>query len=194
MSPILGARGGLSASAYGLFAPSLITSSYDSIETVTVGSGGQSSVAFSSISQSYKHLQLRINARSNSGSPTSLSFTFNGDTNNSNYYARHLTFGDGTSASSIYNATLTGITGGSVAANTTSLIAPNVVDLIDYSSTSKNKTLKILGGYDATGSGAIGLGSGLWLNTNAITSITITAFGGASFAQYSSFALYGIRG
>lgn len=173
-----------------VFAPT----SFESIETAIVGSGGQSSVVFSSIPQIYKHLQLRIIARSDSGSPTSLSFTFNGDTNNANYFSRHLIFGDGTTAAGINNPTLTGITGGSVSANTTSLVAPNIIDLTDYSSTVKNKTLRIFGGYDANGSGTIGLGSGLWLNTNAITSITITAFGGPTFTQHSHFALYGIRG
>jgi hypothetical protein len=174
--------------------PVFVPNSFDSIETAIVGAGGQSTVTFSTIPQTYKHLQLRIIARSNSGSPTSLSFTFNGDTNNANYFSRHLLFGDGTTAAAINNPTLTGITGGSVSPSTTSLVAPNIIDLTDYSSTVKNKTLRILGGYDATGSGAIGLGSGLWLNTNAITSITITAFGGPVFTQHSHFALYGIKG
>ena len=37
----------------------LSTNSFESIQTVTVGSGGQSSISFSSIPSTYKHLQLR---------------------------------------------------------------------------------------------------------------------------------------
>ena len=40
-----------------------VTSSYESIATVSVGSGGQSSIVFSSIPSTYKHLQLRAIAR-----------------------------------------------------------------------------------------------------------------------------------
>ena len=39
--------------------PAVVLSSYDSIATVTVGSGGSSSIVFSSIPQTYKHLQIR---------------------------------------------------------------------------------------------------------------------------------------
>jgi len=166
---------------------------YDSLATVTVPATAVASITFAGIPNTYKHFQVRCIARSDSGSPTSLSFTFNGDTNNANYFSRHLVYGDGATAAGINNPTLTGITGGSVATNTTSLVAPNIIDVLDYSSTTKNKTLRILGGYDANGSGAIGLGSGLWLNTSAITSITITAFGGPNFTQYSQFSLYGVR-
>jgi hypothetical protein len=166
---------------------------YDALSTITVPSGGMSSVTFSAIPNTYRHLQIRCIARSDSGTATSLSFTFNGDTNNANYYARHLVFGDGTTAASINNATLTGITGGSVAPSTTSLVAPNIIDALDYTSTTENKTLRIFGGLDANGSGSVGLGSGLWLNNSAITSITITSFGGSNFTQHSQFSLYGVR-
>jgi hypothetical protein len=71
-----------------------------------------------------------------------------------------------------------------------------VVDILDYASTSKNKTIRTLSGADINGAGGdLRLSSGLWFATPAaITSITLYANGGSSdFAQYSSFALYGIK-
>ena len=50
--PILG----IIASSHVNFIP---TGSFSSIATVTVGSGGSSTVSFISIPQTYKHLQLR---------------------------------------------------------------------------------------------------------------------------------------
>jgi hypothetical protein len=168
------------------------TNSYESIMTVSVGSGGSSQIDFTSISATYKHLQIRAIARGN-GAAGNWSITFNGDTNNSNYYSRHLLYGDGSTAAAISNQTLTGITGGSVAPSTTSMVAANIIDLLDYSNTNKNKTLRVLAGYDTNGAGVVLLGSGLWMNTNAISSIAITPFSG-TFTQYTQFALYGIKG
>jgi hypothetical protein len=162
------------------------------IATTLVGAGGAASITFSNIPQGYKHLQIRVIARGNS-SATNLAITFSGDTNNANYWSRHQMYGDGATAASNNNQTLTGITCGSVSPSTTSLVAPDIVDLLDYSNVSKYKTLRVLGGYDANGSGAIVFGSGLWMNTAAITSINIAPYSG-TFTQYSRFSLYGIRG
>jgi hypothetical protein len=53
-----------------------------------------------------------------------------------------------------------------------------------------------LSGSDRNGAapyGDINLVSGLWLNTNAISSLRIF-IGGQNIGQYSQFALYGIKG
>ena len=44
-----------------------VTNSYESIATVTVGSGGSSSLTFSSIPATYTHLQIRYMAVALSG-------------------------------------------------------------------------------------------------------------------------------
>ena len=164
---------------------------YESIATTTVGAGGSSSIVFSSISGTYKHLQIRAIAQG-SGVATNWSMTFNGDTNNANYYSRHLLYGDGSTAGAVANQTLVGITGGSLAPSTTSMTAANIIDLLDFSNANKYKTLRVLAGYDTNGAGVALLGSGLWMNTSAITSITLTPYGG-TFAQYTQFALYGVK-
>jgi hypothetical protein len=68
-----------------------------------------------------------------------------------------------------------------------------IIDVHDYSSTTKNKTLRGFGGRDNNGSGNIKLHSGLWINTNAISSITLT-HSGSNFSSSSVFSLYGIKG
>jgi hypothetical protein len=68
-----------------------------------------------------------------------------------------------------------------------------VVDLLEYNNTNIYKTLRGLGGDDANGSGYISLNSGNWRSTSAINGIKIYPDTG-NFKQYSSFALYGIKG
>jgi hypothetical protein len=181
--------GNISAGLYGVgVAPS--TNSYESISTVTVGAGGQASITFSSIPSTYKHLQLRILGSDDGAGSEYGNMTFNGDT--AANYASHQLYGDGSSAAAnafpnnnqIYLHRISGSI-----ANTFGAI---IVDILDYASTTKNKTVRELGGYDANGSGRISFSSGVWMNTNAITSITATT-GGSKWLQYTSFALYGIK-
>ena len=81
------------------------------------------------------------------------------------------------------------------ATSTASVFGGIVIDLLDYSNTNKYKTLRSLGGWDANGSGRIILNSGLWGNSgSAISSIDIVTSTGNNFVQYSTFALYGIKG
>jgi hypothetical protein len=73
-----------------------------------------------------------------------------------------------------------------------SVFAANVIDILDYANTNKYKTTRSFSGADNNGSGFVQFMSGLWMNTAAITSITILP-NSDNFAQYSSFALYGIK-
>jgi len=84
----------------------------------------------------------------------------------------------------------------SAANSTANVFAAGVYDILDYSLTNKYKTLRVLcGSEDNTALGSEArFGSGLWLNTAAITSMTFLANGGsANFVQYSQFALYGVK-
>ena len=172
--------------------------SYESIATVTVGSGGSSSISFSSIPSTYKHLQIRGILRGSRASGNDiLGIQFNGDTTSSNY-GSHRLIGDGASAAASFQATSTySSTWASdmPAASATANIFNGVfIDVLDYTNTSKNKVGRSLGGYDANGSGDMYFGSQLWLSTSAVTSITLVPVFGSGFAQYSTFALYGVKG
>jgi hypothetical protein len=167
---------------------------YDALATVTVPSGGVASITFAGIPNTYKHLQIRSMFRSGTaGSEDSVIMRFNGDSGNN--YSYHFLFGNGSSA----NASAT---------SSTSLIYPwavpaasflansfgvQIIDLLDYANTTKNKTTRTLAGYDDNSTGGrIALTSGAWYNTSAVNSISITT-GGSSIAQNSQFTLYGVR-
>lgn len=174
-----------------------VTNSYESIATVTVGAGGTSSITFSSIPSIYTHLQIRGFAQTNrtTSAQDSGKVTFNGDTGASNYGSHFLT-GDGASATAsntISNAFMYIARFGTT--NSANIFGAIVIDVLGYRNTSKYKTMRYLGATDQNGSGYIELGSGLYSgSTSAITSITIAPVTGTLWNQYSSFALYGIKG
>ena len=162
---------------------------YESIVTAIVDSNGASSITFSNIPQNYAHLQVRALVYASSAG--NILGRFNSDS--SNNYARHYMYGDGASAVAGFDTSINYVNFGYVPSSGNYFSAA-VTDILDYTSTAKNKTTRTLTGYDANGSGLIILYSGLWFATPAaITSITITPQSG-TFSQYSSFALYGIRG
>ena len=192
--PLLGTFAGASARAYGLGAGGLaIPAGYNSIATTTVGVGGQASISFTSIPQTFKHLQVRwlVRGLANVGTDV-ISLRINSDT--SSNYSFHRLYGNGATASSDSFANQTYVFGGDMPANTAaaSIFAAGVLDILDYSNTNKYKTTKVTDGRDQNGSGFIWFNSANWRNTNAITTLTFTAQNG-NYAQYSSFALYGIE-
>jgi hypothetical protein len=193
MSPILG----IYASQ---ISGNLYNNSYESIQTVTVGAGGASSVTFTGIPSTYTHLQLRMSARgAKASSGDDIYLQFNGDTSSSgNYYGYHQLYGNGSSVSSnVSGATYPGIIPAYLTAanNISNNFGASVLDILDYSSTNKNKVIKSLSGWDDNGSGYILFRSGMWQPSTpaGITSMTLFYNSGGSFAQYTSIALYGVK-
>ncbi len=187
MSPILGII------ASGIQNSIANASSYESIATVTVGSGGAANIEFTSIPSTYQHLQIRgIGRSTRSATIDDLAIRVNSDTGSN--YAYHILRGDGASAIAAAGATQTTGYAGRIAAATatSSVFGVAVIDILDYSNANKYKTIRSLGGSDNNGNGNVEYESNLWMNTNAITSILLYA-PSYNFAQYSSFALYGIK-
>lgn len=172
-----------------------VSTSYESIATVTVNAGGSSSISFTSIPSTYKHLQIRWISRSSAAGADGHRISLNSDTTSGNYKTHYLR-GDGSSATAdvpsttsyAYSYMFSG------SGETANVFGAGVVDLLEYTNTNKYKTIRNLGGYDNNGSGNIFFNSSLWMNTNAITSITLTCQNGGNYAQYSTAALYGIKG
>jgi len=162
---------------------------FESIATTTVGAGGQATITFSSIPSTYKHLQIRYSAISAGTFSADNVVRFNSDSGAN--YTIHALYGTGATAASVGYASQTFMSAGTTPDATYPCVA--VIDILDYANTSKYKTMRSLSGVDRNGSGYIFLHSGLWMNTAAISTITITATGG-NYSQYSSFALYGIKG
>ena len=169
---------------------------YESIATVVIDASGATDITFSNIPQTYTHLQLRLTTRGKTVGLTGACvhrLKFNGDSGAN--YTYHQLRGNGTGAGAESGSSLSaGCTigyypAGGETANTFGAI---VCDILDYTNTSKYKVTRALDGWDGNGSGYSSLNSGLWMSSSAITSIFITCDDGVG--QYSTVALYGIRG
>jgi len=163
-------------------------SGYDSLATVTL-SASTSSITFSGIPSGYKHLQVRALTGNTSGINGSAALYLNSDTTAANY-RNHYLYGSGSAAGAGTdgNSAGNGVMGNAMSTGPASWI----IDLLDYGNANKYKTIRILNGYDANGTGYMWIGSNLWMNTSAVTAFTITAPVG-TFLQHSSFALYGVK-
>ena len=166
---------------------------YDALATVTVPSGGAASIEFVGIPTGYKHLQIRGIAKSTGGGTEDFNMQLNGVTSG---YALHSLYANvppnaaassGTSQSAIVQPFNFAPYSGA-----TSIFGAVIYDILDYANVNKYKTVRTFGGTDLNGSGIIGLYSGLFQSTSAITSIKLYATSN-NLAQYSQFALYGVK-
>jgi hypothetical protein len=154
-----------------------------------------STITFSSIPQNYKHLQLRYQLIESSGYQD-INCRFNGDTG-SNYYW-HFLGGNGSSAyagSSGGTTTSISIKTNNVEGTVPTYPNVGIVDIHDYASSTKYKTVRTLSGSDKNGvnpNGEVQLLSGLWSSTSAVTSLTIRC--SVTWNAGSTFALYGMVG
>ena len=166
---------------------------YELISTTLISSD-TSTVTFSSIVGTYKHLQIRVAART-TGTGTGdggLQIQLNSDT--AANYAQHSLEGNGSAVSSGGSASTSNIQIGASAGGGTSanIFGVSVIDILDYANTNKNTTIRGLSGANGTSS-RVALKSGVWLNTAAVSSILLYR-SGLSFVAGSRFSLYGIKG
>lgn len=188
MSPILGIWASQNYSRYSL------PTSFESIATTTVGSGGTSTITFSSIPSTYKHLQIRGILRG-TRAVTDSEFAIRLNSDSGSNYSFHYLRGNGSSASASAGSSVTNANIGSNPGSSTSasIYAVMVMDILDYADTNKYKTLRTISGYDSNGAGYVYFDSALWRSTSAITSIEFSPSAN-NWEQYSSLALYGIKG
>jgi hypothetical protein len=173
---------------------------YESIATTTGLSA--STMTFSSIPSTYKHLQIRCLTKSTWAQTTiadTLRLSVNGDAGSN--YRNHYINGQGTGAiAGQQTGTFFGDNFLMCASNgVADTYAAGIIDILDYANTNKNKTFRGLTGIDTnsvyTGNyWGVSLISGLWLSTSAITSITLSTGSASNFTSASHFALYGIKG
>ena len=172
--------------------PSVATGAFDLLESKILTSSA-SSVTFTGLGSysDYKHLQVRMVTRSDRASTVAnIDFRLNGDSGSN--YAWHTVQGNGSAVNvgAVSSTTLMRLAETTGSTEVSNNFAACVVDILDYANTSKNTTARSLSG--RTGNSQIGLRSGLYNNTAAITSVTITPQG--NFITGSRFSLYGIRG
>lgn len=159
----------------------------------TLSGSGVSTITFSSIPSTYKSLQIRAVGAVGDGSRWSM--RFNADTG-SNYWMHYL-LGSGSSASASSSGGVDNQVNGVLqGGGGTTFFGASIMDIVDYASTSKYKTLQVAQGVDDSSNGYFAnyLKSGLWLNTSAVTSITIFNTSSTNGSTGTTFALYGIKG
>ena len=162
---------------------------YEPIVTTTTTTASPA-FTFSSISQNYTDLVLIMSVRANS-TPTSYgtNIRFNSDTGSN--YSRTIMYGygGGYAAQRATNQTRFDISSGTTTANQFNIIRLNVMNY------SNSTTYKTLIGHNDDRADVASVTCGLWRNTNAITSITITPYdsNATGFATGCTFTLYGIK-
>jgi hypothetical protein len=185
---------GTSVASSGVAGTVIVPTAFDSIATLS-GSGVQT-VTFSSIPQGYKSLQIRVLGKSGGANNDELNVRFNAATSG---YRDHYLRGQGANGLSVGTDATTSfynvlrLTGTS---NAPGIFTGAIIDVIDYSSTTKTKVLRSFDGFNPGGGTAgfrVGAMSGLFNNTAAITSITLLSATPTNFAAGTTFALYGIK-
>lgn len=161
----------------------------DFLEEVILTSSA-SSVTFSGLDAytDYKHLQIRMITQSDRGAgEDSFGLRFNSDSGSN--YSWHRLFGNGSSVISSAATSQTLIYIGNIT-NSTNVFTGLVLDILDFSSSSKNTTTRNLAG----SSSRIGMHSGAYLQTSAITSLEIFSTTSSNITSGSRFSLYGSKG
>jgi hypothetical protein len=198
--PIISLKTGTKSRSLLVGNPYFVPSSYESIASAT-GTGSNSTITFNSFPSTYAALQLRLMVKSTDTSTpvTQMRIRFNSDTGSN--YSYHRLIGDGSSISAYGAASQSAVIIDAVAITSISPInssnfSASIIDIQDYASSTKNKTVRAFSGSDRNGvqiDTAIALNSSVWLNTNAITSIDVLINGG-NYATNSVVSLYGIKG
>jgi hypothetical protein len=190
VSPILESIGSVKGFGWGAFVA--LPPSFESIATASPV--GSSTTTFSGIPGTYKSLQLRINGTLPTGGLyNSILIQFNGDS--ATNYSFHALTGsnENVGAHGSANTTYMIAAGFPYGSNNDAFPTGAIVDIHDYASTTKNKTIRSFAGWDrnATASSEVCLSSGLWRNTAAVTSVRV--WSSINFGAGTSIALYGIK-
>lgn len=194
MSPITELIGGAKAYGWGSFSA---VGSFESISTVTIGTDNPTTITFSSIPNTYTHLQIRgISRCGRTDGDDNYILRFNGDSGSN--YSHHKFYATGSTFASTGSASRDRIDVDFAISSTwigTNNFAPLVLDILDYANTNKYKTVRYYTGFDSNAGNRnrLGIGSGLWQNTSAISSITLQADASQTLSQYTTLALYGIK-
>jgi len=171
------------------------------IASSTVGSGGASTIEFTSIPQTYTDLLVMLSTRTNrnDGDYDNIKITFNNST--SGFSARTL----GTVLNNVFSGQNLGQSNaiytlqyGSTATLPANIFANGCFYIPNYTSSNNKSIISDMGYPNSKGSAPnndwlLTMGAGLWSNTSAITSILLDPEYGSSFVQHSTAYLYGIK-
>jgi len=163
-----------------------MANTFKKIQTVTVGSGGASSIDFTSIPQTYTDLKIVLSGRTTDSGATTANVTFNGLSTN---LSSRVLVGTGSSALS---GTDTKIPVRINWSTSTSSTFGNAEIYIPNYTSANNKSVSTDSVNENNATEAyMTLGAHLWSSTAAINQVTITPATG-NFVQYSTATLYGV--
>ncbi len=166
------------------------------IASSTVGSGGASSISFTSIPSTYTDLLIKLSAR---GTDTGTNgwnqgvITFN---SSSTGYSSILLLGRGDLAPVSFTGGSTGIDYGfyvSNAATTTNTFASNEIYIPNYTGSNYKSVNSDIGEENSGARAIMGFSGGVWANSAAITSITLERTSTWNFVENTTATLYGIK-
>jgi hypothetical protein len=192
MTPII--KGIVASGISGHLTPAFsYTGDYYALGSVTVPSGGLTSVKFSGIPQTgFDHLELRISAADNYADPSGdMMMVFNDDTG-SNYASMALTgnranaYAGAETYANLHRIVRVG------AANAPGYFGGGIVSILDYNST-KNKSIRAFTGIDVNTEGYVSYRSQFWNSSSSINSITLTSRYGTTISEFSKLSLYGVK-
>ena len=161
------------------------------IASVTVGSGGASSIDFTSIPSTYTDLVVKYSIRTTSANQIDyLKCEFNGSTTS---YTERVLYGYGTTVGSASNSgSYDNIINGG--ANTASTFSNGEIYVPNYAGSNyKSFSSDSVAESNTTSNNMLMLAAELWSNTSAITSIKLSDLSSGTIAQYSTATLYGIK-
>jgi len=161
---------------------------YVAIATTTVGSGGASSIDFTSIPQTYTDLVMLTSLRNTSTDADAI-ITFN--TSGGTYTGRRLLgLGSGSPISDTQSQAAIRL---NVSGQTASTFASGSMYITNYtSSNAKSLSTDSVSENNAVDAVAM-FSANSWSGTDAITKITLSIVGAQTFAQHSTATLYGIK-
>ena len=170
--------------------PPIPPSSYESIASAT-GTGSSGTITFSSIPATYASLQIRVLGRSTTAnSVTTFTVQYDGNAMTNFHWLR----GNGSAVSAGNTNVPVYVPADTATAN---IMGVGIIDILDYSNTTRNKTSRSFGGWngnnDFTTNERLQLASFFRDNTSAITSISLVLTAG-NWTTNTVVALYGVKG
>lgn len=167
-----------------------MATTYTLISSVTVGSGGASSIAFTSIPATYTDLVILTSLRTNTSGDSwdGIRMTFNNATANR---SNQRVYGSGSGVGRGTGTSMFGSVAGT-ALNTSNVFGNGWTYISRYAS-SYNKASFSDGVNENNNTTALAyIGANLWADSAAISSIQLDSENSGNFIQYSTAYLYGI--
>jgi len=167
-----------------------MANTFELISSTTVGSGGATTITFSSIPSTYTDLCVKLSVRSDSASFREVWINPNGSSSNG---TARILYASG-SAAACYTSTRYQVFGAVNPTGSTSNTFSSIDFYIPTYNASTNKSLSSDGVGENNGTEAYAeITAALWSSSSAITSLDIVLAASAKFAQYSTAYLYGVK-